>query len=340
MNEPRRIACFHLNQVGDLLFSLPAIYNLRLRFPDAKIISVARPYLKDLLRLSRTVDQIIERPWRPLGAGFKIVSALRKEKLDLAVVFSTSLGMTTLARLSGASVRVGFEGSEPRPFLTHSVPKHKPPSLLANLRLVETIGCSIVKSDYAGLLHPGEEERGQADAVLKSAGIGECEPFAVLSPSTSTRREIKSWSDEGFAKVADGISYEFGMRSVVVGTDNGSRICSSTANAVDISGKTSLPVLAALLERSSVFVGVDSGVMHLASVMQTPVAALFGPSDPDKTGPQGGLSRVVCADLVCRPCLRCECANDRQCMEGITPDAVLSAVHALIVRESRQVSMA
>lgn len=259
--------------------------------------------------------------------------------MDLAVLFSTSFGMSVLARATGAPVRIGFDDPRSRMFITHSVPRTKPPSLQNNLRLIEALGYPVVKRDYAGLIHPGPAEREQAELVLKSVGIGPEEPFAVLSPSTSGRREIKCWSDEGFVHVADSIAREFGIKSIVVGTSNGCHICDMTGNAVDLVGKTSLAALSAVLERASVFVGVDSGVMHLASAMRTPVVALFGPSDPEKTGPQGGAHRIVYADAPCRPCLKSTCDNNSRCMEEITPDMVLSATYSLIVDQPSRASM-
>ena len=330
LDEPRRIVCFHLNQVGDLLFSLPAIHNLRTRYSEATVTSVARPHLRELLRLSGMVDEIIERPRRPIGTGFGVASRLRRGRYDLAVLFSTSLGMSVLAAMTGAPVRVGFDDPVCRPFLTKTAPRVKPPSMQNNLRLLEAIGCPIVKRDYAGLIHPGQGERDQADTVLRSAGLGVGEPYAVLSPGTSGRREVKTWSSDGFARVADEIMREFGIRSVVVGLNNGCNIHDLSANTVDLLGKTSLPVLSAVLEKAVVFVGVDSGVMHLAAAVKTPIVALFGPSDPNLTGPQGEHSRIVSADVPCRPCLLSHCDNGRICMDEITPEAVFSATRSLI----------
>ena len=325
MDEPRRIACFHLNQIGDLLFALPAIRGLRERYPQARITSIARPYLKDLLRLSGLVDEVIERARRPIGAGFRLAAELRRADYDLAVIFSTSLGMAVLARITGAPVRVGFDHPVSRLFVTKRVPSEGPPSMLNNFRLMEAIGCPVTKRDYVGLIHPGQAERDEAESVLRSAGIGADEPFAVLSPGASGRREIKCWSAEGFARVADGIARELGIRSVVVGLGSDFGICGLSANAVNLVGRTPLSTLAVVLERARVFIGVDSGVMHLAAAMRAPVVALFGPSDPEITGPLGEKHRIVSADVPCRPCHLSRCDRGLECMTAITPEMVLEA---------------
>ena len=334
MNEPRRIACFHLNQLGDLLFSLPALYSLRTGFPKAHITSVARPQLSELLKLAGLVDEIVERPRRPFGSGFRVAAELRRERPDLGVLFSTSLGMAALALLSGCRERVGFAHWVAKPFLTRRVPWAEPPSTQNNLRLLEAIGCPAAKTDYVGLIEPGQPENEEACQILQSAGIGADERFAALGPGTSGGREVKSWTDEGFAEVADRLATEFGLRSVVVGLGRGEQICRLSRNAVDLTEKTSLPVLAGVLRRAGLFIGVDSGVMHLAASVGTPVVALFGPSDPEVTGPQGEGHRVVCAAVSCRPCPAKSCEIGRRCMTEITPDMVIQAVSSLPRRGS------
>jgi len=335
LGEPSRIACFHMNQVGDLLFSLPALYNLRAAFPEAHIASVARPHCKELLLLSGLVNEVIERPRRPIGSGLRVAARLRRRRFDLALIFSTSLGTAILALLSGSRARVGFAHSPAAPFLTQRVPWTPPPSTQNNLRLLEAIGCPVAKRDYVGLIKPGEPERHEADEILRSTGIAPGEQFAILGPGTSSSREIKCWSDEGFAQVADRLADEFGIKSVVVGLSGGNRIRALSGNAIDLTGKTSLPALAAVLERARIFVGVDSGVMHLAAAVGTPVVALFGPSDPRITGPQGEGHYLIRADLPCSPCLRSSCDQGVPCMSQIKPDEVIARVKPLIAGSPR-----
>jgi ADP-heptose:LPS heptosyltransferase len=324
MNEPQRIACFHLNQVGDLLFSLPALYNIRQRFPNAHIASVARPTCRELLELSGLVDEIIERPRGSFWTDLGVASVLRRKEFDLAVVFSTSLGMNRLALLSGSRRRIGFNRIPTGFFLTRRVPWTSPPSTKNNLRLVEAIGCPVVKSDYVGIIRPRDSDEAGAEELLASVGMAD-KQFVALGPGTSTGREIKRWSNEGFAEVADCVADKLGIKPVVVGLAGGVEISRLSRNALDLTGNTSLPVLAALLRRARLFIGVDSGVMHLAAAMGVRVVGLFGPSDPEITRPQGEGHAVIQVDLPCRPCLGKTCSLDRICMTQITPEMVFQA---------------
>jgi ADP-heptose:LPS heptosyltransferase len=318
-----------MNQVGDLLFSLPALYNLRARFPDSRIVSVVRPACADLLRMSGLVDEIIERPRQ---TDIRVIRLLRKEHLDFVLLFSTSCGIWALALASGAKRRIGFVHSMSGFLLHKSVPWSPPPSTANNLRLVEAIGCTIVKSDYVGLIKPPEAEMDAASRILHCAGIEEGKPFAVIAPGTSTGKEIKRWPDERFAETADRLADEMGIRSAVIGLDGGNRVCRLSRNIADLTGGTSLPMLAAVLQKAKVFIGVDSGAMHLAAAVGTPVVGLFGPTDHRITGPQGEGHAVVTVNADCSPCFRSECNLSRKCMEGITAEMVFSKA-ALVINQ-------
>jgi len=319
-----------MNQIGDLLFSLPAVYNLKQRFPNACITSVVRPGCRDLIMLSDLPDEVLERTRGRLLARLELAATLRREHPDLAVLFSRSFENWALAMLSGAKIRVGFKGLTTGRMLHYRVRKTGPPSTENNLRLVEAIGCPVTKKDYVGLIGPGDRDREAADQLLDSMGVDRGQAIAVLSPGTSPGREIKRWTDEGFARVADGLKAELGLTPVVVGTDGGERICRLSEHALDATGKTSLPVLAAVLSRANVFVGIDSGIMHLAPAVGTPVVGLFGPTDPGVTGPQGEGHVVITAGLDCAPCGKTKCP-DPVCMHRIEVSQIVQA--AAMLRE-------
>lgn len=329
MQQPQRIVCFHLNQVGDLLFSLPALYNLRHAFPEAHITCVIRPEYAGLLSLSGLADKVIHRQRRFWG-GAAVVAQLLSQRPELAILFSTSPASALLALCSGAIRRVGFDHQLQSRLLTDRVTYRCPPSIQNNLRLVGMLGCSIKKEDYVGLLHPGLSEHSCADNILRSIGIDQSMRFAVIAPGTSSGREIKRWSDIGFADVADGLMSRFAIRSVIVGNRRGESIRNFSNYVYDLTGLTPLPALAALLQRASVFIGVDSGIMHLAAAVGVPVVALFGPTDPSVTGPKGQNVRVLCLDVPCRPCFGTECKIGRPCIESITPHMVLDAISSVL----------
>jgi ADP-heptose:LPS heptosyltransferase len=325
LRDPERIACFHLNQLGDLLFSLPALYALRQRFTVAHITSVARPAHRDILLLSGLADEVLERPYHPLSAKISLALNLRKRRLDLAVLFSTSAESAILAGLARPREKAGFQGRG----LAYRAEKIGAPSIANNLRLVEALGCFVEKKDYTRLVKLGDAERGRARNLLFSSGLPKITSYAVLAPGASGKRGVKEWTDEGFARVADHLAEDLGIVPVLVGTANESRIGTLSHSIVDLSGRTTVVELAALLEGAQAFVGIDSGVMHLAAAVATPVVALFGPTDPAQTGPSGDGHIVVTAGTSCSACMKHKC-SDPVCMREITPERVIEAVAACL----------
>lgn len=329
LKDPRRIACFHLNQIGDLLFSLPALYNLRERFPEAHIAGIVRPTCRDLLLMSGLVDEAIERTGGSVADSVRLGMRLRRDPFDIMILFSTSHSAWIAAQVSGSRAKAGFMHEIPMLGIRYRVPYVAPPSTENDLRLIEAIGCPVVKTDYVGLIRPGERELSEADRLLQSIGAGD--RIAVLSPGTSKDREIKRWPNDCCARVADSLKERFGLIPVIVGMSGDAEgITRISRYALDITGRTSLPILAGVLARSSLFVGTDSGVMHLACALGVPVTALFGPTDHTVTGPQGENHRIVRLDLPCAPCMASECGIGRPCMEGIEPEKVLAEVSSLI----------
>ncbi len=327
--KPLHIACFHLNQIGDLLFSLPALYNLRARYPKVHITGITRPACKDLLLLSGMVDDVIERPGGSLIDSVRLGLQIRRKPFDLMLLFSTSPSAWIVGHLSGSKVKAGFDHDIPGIGLQCRVPWSFPASTENNLRMIEAIGSPVAKRDYVGLISPGDAELSEADRLLDSVGVPEGEPIAVLSPATSRGREIKRWPDKCCAEVADALKEQFGLTPVIVGMQGDADGISGTSrHARDITGRTSLPVLAGVIARSRMMIGTDSGVMHLAGAVGVPVIALFGPTDHAITGPQG-VHRIVRLDLPCAPCRANKCGIGRPCMEGITPEMVIRAVRDL-----------
>lgn len=331
---PQRIVCFHLNQLGDLLFSLPALYNLRQALPHAYVASVVRPNLRPLLEASGLVNEVVERPCGGIKEDLHTATKLRHKRFDTGVLISTSPGTSLIALLAGIPRRIGFVHSMSRLLLTHAVPFEPPPSTLNNLRLMEVMGCSMVKRDYVGLIKADASSRQDSEQLLRLAGVGDGDSYVVLAPGTSSGREIKRWSDEGFAQVADLLQSRYGLRSVVVGNTSGQRISKISGNTVDLTNKTSISTLTAIVEEARLLIGVDSGVLHLAAAVGTPVVALFGPTNPNITGPQGDGHQVIYACLPCRPCMSDKCKFDRKCMEMIRPDEVIESAERILANTS------
>ncbi len=324
-----KIVCLHLNQVGDLVFSLPAIKNLRDGFPQAQITSVVRPGLDQLLNCSGLVDDVVVRR-RGLGTHkLALIRLLRSRGFDLAVVFSQSAGSVLLAYLSGAGDRVGFCGSSLPWLLTKRVAFQHPPSTSNNLRLVESIGCRATAVSYAGLLRPTAEADERAAQLLERCGIKAEDGIAGLVSGTSQRREIKKWTDAGFEAVGNHLA-SLGMRVVILGAKRGTSALEDNPGFENLCGLTDLAQALAIVARCRVVVGVDSGLLHLAAAAGTRVVGIYGPTDPRISGPQGGGHLVVQSRAACSPCKKVRCSLNGMCMAGVDAGEVIEAVDKVL----------
>lgn len=290
----RSIGVFHLSQLGDLVFSLPALAALRAGFPAARISSVVRAGLAELLCPSPWVDACI--PHRGSGDFLAALRRVRHAAFDLAICLSQSPRVMLLARASGARRRVGFAGGALSGFLTDRVAKTTIPSLENDLRLVEALGCAVEQRDYCGLLSVAGEDRRMAERLLAERGVSTGARLVVVGASASARRSEKEWPIERFLEVARAATAHAGVEVAFVGSE--AQIPSAAVSRAihDLGGRTSLRCLAGILERAELFVGIDSGVLHLAAALATPCVALYGPTDPAVTGPCGEDHVVIQAD--------------------------------------------
>jgi len=168
----------------------------------------------------------------------------------------------------------------------------------------------------------------RADALLKEGGVDPEFPFIVLSPM-SYAGETRLWEDDRFALLGDRIRLELNRPVVITGHETGGRIghiaASMETKALNLENRTTLKELAHLYHRAAVVVTPDSGPMHIAAAVGTPVVALFGASEPARTGPYGRNNIVIRSQLPCSPCFQKTCET-RRCMKEISVDMVLEAV--------------
>jgi ADP-heptose:LPS heptosyltransferase len=283
--DPQKIGVFHMNQIGDLLFSLPALEALREGFPEARIVSVLPESLTPLLEGNESVDEIVAH--RGSKSLLETAGALRAAELDLAVCLSESPRSRLLAWMSGAAERVGLSGGPFASLLTDQVLKEGYPST----------ACPAPADSYVGLLAVTPRDKEEAEAVLARARAPFAgRPLVVLASGASKGRQEKEWPRERFVEVAEEVLRNGGLPVFVGDLPAAELETDLPAGAVDLAGQTSLRALLGLLDMAGLFVGNDSGVLHLAAAVGTPSVALFGPTDPGQTGPQGTGHVVLRAD--------------------------------------------
>jgi ADP-heptose:LPS heptosyltransferase len=314
----------------------------------------AHPVLSNVVLFDRRAFQ--RQRWKALREMAGLLGRLRRAKYELVVDLHGQLRSALFTLSTRAPIRIGFdrpirktaEMIPGRPPLRHGWAGARELSWLAyNRRLpirslqVHAMERYLWVGDLLGFddapLEPALHLPPEAEArawELRAAPPLAGRQFAVLAPGTMW--ETKHWRIEGFAETARRLA-EQGLAVVLAGTPKDAGLCrqivAACPEAFDLSGKTTPAELAALLREATVCVTNDSGAMHLAVAMGTPVTAIFGPTDPVQVGPYGHPERVVRAGVPCSPCnLRrlAQCPYDLRCMREVTADQVWEKIVPLL----------
>ncbi|MHB0871380.1 MAG: glycosyltransferase family 9 protein [Chloroflexota bacterium] len=357
-----RILVVKLAGIGDLLTAYPALEALRQRYPHAEISALVTPQTELLMRRSGLVDRVIAldkylfddaggflRP-KALLALARLARQLRGHSFDAIVLLHhlvTWSGVAKYALLtvaSGVPLSVGLDDGRGR-FLKLAYPDQGFGGLHEVdywLKVVGLLGA--IHERPRVKLSWGLQEEGYAAEAWQQLGLGRGEVVAALHPGSGGYSPVRRWDPHGFAVVA-GALVEDGLVPLVVAgpgeEDLATQVAAEVGPGVRVLQGAPTPLhLAATLSRCRLFVGNDSGVMHVALASGVPVVAIFGLSNHRAWGPydpDGEMSRVVRVELPCSPCLyrgqglglRYGC-GDPQCLKQVAPAMVISAARDLL----------
>jgi len=320
------------NWVGDAVMSLPTIASLRLNLPQAKIVVLAKPWVAGLFQKNSLVDEVFlyQSPGSHQGlrGKWRLARQLKMEDFDLALLLPNSFEAALISFLAGIPQRAGYNTDGRGFLLTHPVPVSqkikKSHQVDYYLKIIGALGFRPAQRIPA--LKVSKERREEAGRILKSLHLEESQKFVGLGPG-ATYGSAKQWFPERYGKLADHLSKKCGARILIFGSkgDKGvaAQVCQhARAPLVDLTGMTTLAQAVALISRCGLFITNDSGLMHVAAALGVPLIAIFGSTDPERTGPLGKRCRVLKSSLRCAPCLKTECPEDRKCMDLISVDEV------------------
>jgi heptosyltransferase-3 len=344
----RRALVVTLKHHGDVLLASPVFTVLRRAAPDAEIDALIYGETREMLSLHPAIAQIhaIDRAWKSQGAlsraasEWRLYSSLRARGYDLLIHLTDHPRGAWLARFLGCrhAVAPDLPGKSDfwRSSFSHRYPQAgRRHTVEFNLDALRRIGLQPDAEERALVLVPGAEAQSRAAGLLAANGLAGGD-FIHLHPAS--RWQFKCWPAERVAALADEL-HRRGERLVITAAPEERELGMvaeirqrSSALLVDLAGKVSLKVLAAIAARARAFVGVDSAPMHIASAMGTPVVALFGPSGEDEWRPWMTAHRVVASPAhPCRPCGNDGCGGGKvsECLTNLPVDAVLAALDSL-----------
>jgi heptosyltransferase I len=328
----RRILLIKPSSLGDIVHALPTLAALRSRFPWAAVTWVVKRQWAGLVERAEGVDHVLTLD-DGLHGWLSQVPAIRAGRFDLVVDLQGLFRSGILAWLSGCPKRVGLaSGREGSPlFYTErvSVPTVHMHAVDRYLLVAGALGASTT-TPRSFRFQERDSDAQLLRELLRREGLPPDRPWVAIN--VSARWVTKRWPAEQFAQVADLLTGE-GLSVVLIGGPSEKRDSTRVrsmmqTHAVDLTGQTEVGLLPALLRQAVALVTNDSGPMHIAAAVGTPVVALFGPTDPIRTGPYGTGHAVLTHDLPCRPCLkrRCEYSVPMACLLGVTPELVVQAV--------------
>lgn len=342
----RRILLLRLERIGDLLMTLGGIADIRAAAPDAHITLVVGGWNSELARTIASVNEIetASASWLARGADAKGLPALlrqargwRRRRFDLAINFEPDIRSNAMLALSGARWTAGYRSGGGGPLLDVAL-DYRPTDHTADnaRRLVATV----LERD-AG--HSAPPPLALPDAARRRAAAMTATARAPLvAMHVPGGRLVKQWDPERFAAVARTLVQRHGATIVLTGSAEDRDLVTGVRQqlpheaVIDASSGLDLVTVAALLERCELIVTGDTGPMHLAAAVGTPIVAIFGPSDPARYGPRGPLDRVVRIDLPCAPCNRIRLPPARctgripDCLALLPAERVVDAATAIL----------
>jgi heptosyltransferase II len=327
------------NWVGDAIMALPALRTVRRRFPDAEIAIVARPYVADIYRDQAICNQFIAYDPKGLHAGIsgreRLASELRARKFDVALLLQNAFDAAWLAWRANIPERIGYARDGRSFLLTKAVPLPKHGEIPAHerfyylelLRRASWVD-SLQDETFIDLSVPGDRRR-TADEFLCKSGVRRG-ALRIAIGAGASYGSAKCWPPLRFAEVANRLQAEADADVILFGTSAEAGVATAISTGmrrppVDLLGKTAIADLPALLSQCHLFIGNDSGAMHVAAAVGLPVVAVFGPTDPEGTAPVTPRCNIVQQKPYCSPCFLRRCPTDHRCMTAITADMVEAA---------------
>jgi heptosyltransferase II len=340
-----RILVRATNWVGDAVMNLPALRLIRVRFPDAHIAVLARPWVADIYSRESFANEII-----PLTAGrgagdwkgkWAAASDLRRRRFDCAVLFQNAFEAAVLAYLARIPERIGYNRDGRGFLLTRAVavpkkgeiPRHESYYYIEMLRRV---GIAESLPHEALIRMEGTAEAAAAGrAHYVAAGVSG--NVIGVSPGAAFG-SAKRWLPERFAEASAVVAGRLGATVAVFGSAGERELCDAVAASVRernvparcFAGETSLRQFIDMAAACRLFLTNDSGAMHVASALGVPTVTVFGATDDIGTGPTGPLARIVREPVDCSPCLLRECPIDHRCMTRVETSRVVETALRLL----------
>jgi len=338
------------NWLGDVVLCTPSLRALRRARPDLRCHALVKPAVRRAVEGLEGLEEVLELPGTSLAETLRTARRLREMHFRAALVFPKGFREALLVRLARIPARIGLATDRRSLLLTHPVPftagdwnEHHSVQFA---KVLAPLGAELEDDPPAFPLSSGD--RAEASGIIEARGLNG-KAFAVFHITAS--QPPRAWHTERSAVLGRRLSKEHGLSVVLVGAPGDQSVhrafLEECPDSVDLAGETSFGAMAAVIERAALFVGSDSGPMHVAAAVGAPVAAVFGPGAPRKTAPRVPAERirVLYSSEPCSPCRQSffkDCApcpsGKPPCIEAVTVEQVYDACLELLKSASEEPS--
>jgi len=349
-----KILLVRLRQIGDVIFTTPAVAALRRQFPDARLTYLVEPAAAPVIARNPHLDEVIVAPRRGGLAGMlsdiSLGRRLRRARYDLAIDFHGGPRASLLTLISGAPQRIGYNVAGRRWMYTDVVERprelRRRHSVQNQWDLLKVLGVPApTPADNPVEMAIDPDAKTSVDRRLAAVGVTPGEDLAVIHVSASS--PFRRWPLASFVETVAALASHAGRRVIVTsgpserdaahGIINEARakLPPGDRGRVLDCGDFSLAELRALLERSALYIGGDSGPLHIAATTRVPIVAIFGPTPSERSAPWRDPSLLADAieidGLPCRPCDQRVCEpGDFRCLIRIDAPRVIAAAERLL----------
>jgi len=330
------------NWVGDAIMALPAVRAVREKFAEAEIAIVGRPYVLDIYREQGIANELIAydaaRGHQGVLGRERLAAELRERKFDVALLLQNAFEAAWLAWRAKIPARIGYARDGRSFLLTKPITVPKPGEIPAHetfyyLELIRRARWIEKLPDVSWIeLSVSAAKRQRAEETISKAGSLPGRTRIAVGAGASYG-SAKCWPPDRFAETLNGLADKLDADVILFGTTGEAAVSAAiTAGLkrapIDLTGKTAIVDLPAMLSRCNLFIGNDSGAMHVAAAAGLPIVAVFGPTDPKGTVPVTPNCSLVQEKPYCSPCFLRRCPTDHRCMKAVTPAMVENAALA------------
>ena len=342
----KHVLIVKMSSVGDVVHALPVASALRRQYPSLRISWAVEDWIAPLVRGHRAIDRVVVFPrmrwpgnqlmW--LKRVAQAVRDLRAESYDVSIDLQGLLKSSIVAVLSRASIRIGMQFQrEGASFVSYAVPAGRPTphAVDENLACTEFLGAAAKPVSFELAVQPNAAA--SIDQMLVRAGMSSGSRPIVVNPSAS--RTHKAWPEDRWTEIVGGVA-DLAPVVLVGGSDQVTRHATIARGAsrppLDVTGRTTLPELVALLDRCVMHVAPDTGSAHIAAALGRPVIGVYGPTPPSRLAPYGQQDLVVYHEGLCGIGCPRFCVLGHRCLGSVTPDEVIRRAHDVFARATSE----